>query len=278
MSPLYEPALRMWFVLVMSDEHLIHGWELDVAADDTILRAFVLSTAEVTGWIARQVGGRAERWDDAAAADAASPMFFDNYALLLTPPAYTNLDEVVARLTSFYPPERHWMLLSVWPTPDLSGHGFSLMGHPPFMTRAAGGSAPPVPDGLEIVEVSNAAGLTDAVAVLGSGFGMTVDGSPMADARVLGGPLRMWVGYADGRAVATAAARLGHGIVDVEAVATVPDCRGRGFGEALTWAATMADPMLPAVLYSSDVGRPIYERMGYLSQCRFTLWHRPPVS
>jgi ribosomal protein S18 acetylase RimI-like enzyme len=260
----------------MSDEHLTHGWEPETAAADTLLRAFVLSTADVTGWVALQTGGRVQRWNDLAAADAESPVFFDNYSVLLTPPAYTDLDDVLARLTAFYPPDRHWMLLSVWPTPDLRARGFALMGHPPFMTRAAGGAAPPVPEGLTIVEVTDGTTLADAAAVLGAGFGLAVEGSVMTDPRVLGGPMRIWVGYAEGRAVATAAARLGHGILDVEAVATLPDCRGRGFGEALTWVATLAEPALPAVLYSSDIGRPIYERMGYLSQCRFTLWHRPP--
>lgn len=262
----------------MSDEHLTHGWEPDTDPADTLLRAFVLSTADVTAWIARQTGGRVQRWDDVAAADAASPVFFDNYAVLLTPPAYTDLDDVITRLTAFYPPDRHWVLLSVWPTPDLGARGLALMGHPPFMTRAAGGAAPPLPPDLTITEATDATTVADAAVVLGAGFGLAVDGSVLADPRVLGGPLRIWVGYVEGRPVATAAARLGHGIVDVEAVATLPDCRGRGYGEALTWAATLAEPALPAVLYSSDVGRPIYERMGYLSQCRFTLWHRPPAS
>ncbi len=267
----------MWLVQRMSDEHLTHGWEPDTDPADSILRAFVLSTADVTAWIAEQTGGRTRRWDDVAAADAQSPVFFDNYAVLLTPPAYTDLDEVATRLSAFYPPERHWVLLSVWPTPDLTGHGFVLMGHPPFMTRAAGGAAPPVPEGLDIVEATDAATLADALALLGAGFGMATEGSPLGDPRVLGGPMRVWVGYADGRPVATATARIGHGIADVEAVATAPEARGRGFGEALTWVATLADPALPAVLYSSDAGYKIYQRMGYQSQFRFTLWHRPPV-
>lgn len=259
----------------MTEEHLTHGWEPQTAADDTLLRALVLTTADVTGWIADRVGGRTRRWDDLAVADVASPVFFDNFAVLLAPFAYVDPDDVVARLREFYPPDRPWVLLSVWPTPDLTGHGLALMGHPPFMTRAPGGDGPLCPPELRVVEVTDAAALADAVAVLGAGFGLPMTGSALADPRVLGGPLRMWVGYEQGRAVATAAARLGHGIVDVEAVATLPDCRGRGYGEALTWAATLADPDRPAVLYSSDLGRRIYERMGYVAQSRFTMWHRP---
>ncbi|WP_019876785.1 GNAT family N-acetyltransferase [Sporichthya polymorpha] len=261
----------------MSDEHLAHGWEAAAPDERSVLRSFVLSTADTTAWVTERVGGRVGRWDDLAAADPASPIFFDNFAVLLAPPAYGDLDDVLARLTAFYPPDRHFALLSVWPTPDLTADGFALMGHPPFMVRAAGGVRPPVPDGLTIVEATDAATLADALTVLGEGFGFPADGSPAGDPRVLGGPVRVWVGYADGRAVSTAAARLGHGIVDVEAVATLPDCQGRGYGEALTWEATLADSSLPAVLYSSDAGRAIYERMGYLPLFRLTLWHRPPA-
>lgn len=257
-------------------EQLIHGWEPGTPAGDSLLRQFVLSAAEVSGWIAERAGGRAQRWDDASAADAGSPVLFDNLAVLLAPAAYVDVDDAVARIVAHYPPARHFVLLSPWPTPDLRRHGLELMGHPPFMTRAAGGTAPPLPADLHVVEAADAATLADACAVLGGGFGMPVDGSPLADPAVLGGPLRVWVGYEGDRPVATAAARVSHGVIDVEAVATLPDCRGRGYGEALTWAATLADPSLPAVLYASDLGRPVYERMGYLTQFRFTLWHRPP--
>lgn len=57
-------------------------------------------------------------------------------------------------------------------------------------------------------------------------------------------------------------------------VATVPEARRRGFGEALTWQAALAEPGLPAMLLSSDPGRPVYERMGFLPLFRSTLWYR----
>ena len=256
---------------------LTHGWEPGTAPDDSILRAFLLTAAEVSGWIAERTGGAARRWDDLSIADAGSPVLFDNLAVLLAPPAYVDLDDVVTRALDAYPPSRHFVLLSAWPTPDLSSRGLALMGHPPFMTRAAGGAAPPLPPGLRIAEATSTGDLLDVVEVLAEGFGIPTSGSPLAKPQVLGGPVRMWVGSEGDRSVATASARIGAGVLDVEAVATVPDCRGRGYGEALTWAATLADPALPAVLYASDIGRPVYERMGFQTQFRFTLWHRPPA-
>ena len=65
------------------------------------------------------------------------------------------------------------------------------------------------------------------------------------------------------------------GVNAVECISTVSSARGRGYGEALTWAATLVDPTLPAVLFASDLGRPVYERMGFLPVSRWTFWHRP---
>ena len=58
----------------------------------------------------------------------------------------------------------------------------------------------------------------------------------------------------------------------VEIVATLESARGRGIGAAVTWAATLADPSLPALLVASDLGRPVYTRMGYLTLSRATVW------
>ena len=82
----------------------------------------------------------------------------------------------------------------------------------------------------------------------------------------------MWIGRIDGRGVATAGAWVHGGLVDVEWISARPETRGRGVGAAVTWAATMADRARPAMLIASDLGQPVYERMGYLRLTRFTLW------
>jgi hypothetical protein len=48
----------------------------------------------------------------------------------------------------------------------------------------------------------------------------------------------------------------------------------RGYGEALTWAATRCRTDLPSTLQASSMGRPIYERMGFRTVASFTVWER----
>lgn len=263
----------------MSAEQLTHGWEPGLDAGDSLLRRFVLANAERNAFVAACAGGRAQRWEDLAAADPASPVLFDNAAVLLRPPAYLDLPDTLRRLLAFYPLERHFVFLSAWPTPDLSTAGLELMGHPPLMLRPPGGAPPPLPDGLRIVPVTDRAGLEDFVATLVEAYPMPeAKGTIFGDERVLSGPVKLFVGYLGDRPVATSGARLGQGIVDVEWVSTLPACRGRGIGAAVTWAATLVEPGNPAMLIASDEGRPVYAKMGYLTLMRLTMWHRPPAT
>lgn len=263
----------------MAEEHLTHGWEPELASNDSLLRQYVLASADRNDFIAAVAGGRHFRWPDLAVADPASPVLFDNAAVLLQPPAYIDLVDAVQRTLASYPPERHFVLLSAWPTPDLSSSGLSLMGHPPLMLRPAGGGAPPPPRGLRISPVADQRTVDDFVRTLVEAYPMPdAADTALADESLLGGPVRLFVGYVDDQPVATSGARLGHGIVDVEWVSTLPSHRRCGIGAALTWAATLASPADPAMLISSDDGQPVYEAMGYLRLLRLTMWHRPPVA
>ncbi len=257
--------------------HLTHGWEPDLDASDSLLRRFVLATADRGEAMARAVGGRARRTEVISAADPGSPVMFDNAVVVLQPPSYVDLHGELVEALEWYPPERHVVVLSPFPTPDLGPLGLSLMGHPPLMYRPAGGVAPPLPDGLTIDEVTSGHQLTDFVRTLVEAYPMPGgESSGIADPRALGGSIRLFVGRADGRAVATAGARIGHGVNDVEWVSTLPSHRRRGIGEAVTWAATLADPSLPAVLIASDDGQGVYGSMGFVRLLRLTMWHRPP--
>lgn len=203
---------------------------------------------------------------------------FINVAVALSPPK--DWDDVLARVGDVVPAGVPVELISPSPTPDLTERGWVLVGHPPLMARQPGTvHAPAVPAELRIHEVVDRPGLETFERTLIDGYPLP-DLQPYAwggflDEPVLNGPTRFWLGFVDGRPVATAAAHVAAGVNTVELVATVEQARGRGYGAAVTWAATTADPTLPAVLIASDPGRPVYERLGYTALTRWTMWHRP---
>ncbi len=225
---------------------LRNGWEDETASDDTLsLAALRAMAGRAVEW-ARAAGGRVRCEPGLVLADAGSPCPFLNVAAA---PGPVDADAVVAFMTAGG--ERPFVLVSPHPTPDLRGARLELMGHPPLMIRPAGGTAPAPAPGITVEEVVDAAGLATWDGVLAAGFPTPASPAPLA---LLGGPTRFWLARREGEPVATALSYSGHGVVNVEAVATLAAHRGHGAGTAVTWAATVAEPALPAVLLSSDDG------------------------
>jgi len=258
----------------VTQAHLTTGWEPDLEVSDTLLRSFLFAFADRLTTMADGVGGRLRRTPEAAFADPHSSFVFDNGVVLLQPPGVADIHRVVEEAMAFYPPERTWILFSAWPLPDLSAAGLELVGHPPFLLRAPSPFTRPDPPGSRIVEVRSRQELADFEQVLVEGYPMP-EGGAVIDHRLLGGAIRLWVGYDDTRPVAVSGAHVAHGVVEVDWVASLPDVRGRGFGASLTGRAVTCRPELPAVLVASDDGRPIYERLGFLPIHRCTVWSRP---
>ena len=258
-------------------EQMTTGWDSDVPVDDTLLRQFVFNSADRNEHLATSMGGAWRRWDDAVTADLRSPAAFGNQAILLRPLTESDAGNVMTRVRSGF--SRGHVIFSAWPTPDLRRYGYSLVGHPPFMVRAPGGSAPLRPTELSVTEVTDAASMEACERVFVEGYPVPevqpLEPGRLFDIRVLGGIARMWVGSVDGRPVATAMAIASRGIVAVENVATLPDARGHGYGAALTATAALSSADAPSALIASDDGRPVYERLGFVPMSRFTLWAAP---
>ena len=130
-----------------------------------------------------------------------------------------------------------------------------------------------LPDGLEIVRAQDGQTLTDFSAVIYESYkdrGMTLEAAQAFEmaTRALGieaTPWRVYVGYMDGKPVATNLAFDGGGVTGLFCIATLPEYRGRGIGAMVTLAPLYdADEDAQyAVLFASKSGKPVYERLGF---------------
>lgn len=87
-------------------------------------------------------------------------------------------------------------------------------------------------------------------------------------------------GYVDGRCVATSGLYATHRVAGVYNVTCDPEYRGRGIGEAMTWHAVNEGAKigcLIASLQASEMGAPVYARMGFRALAPYRTFHRPGV-
>lgn len=251
---------------------------------DSYLRRFLWNWADACAATAHAFGGHVLETEAVRLADAGRPGSFSNCATLVQPLTADTAANTLAQVAAFFAfddPARSGevLLVSAWPTGDLREYGWSLMGHPPVHLLPQGVLAREAPPGLRIERVDSPAQLHIWEQTVSRGY--PLEGLEDAPASALASPSLLadphygaWVGFVEDRPVAAASAWNAHGVVNVTLVATLPEERRKGFGEALTWAASRLDPALPAMLLSSDDGRPVYERMGYLPLQRMTLWYR----
>jgi GNAT superfamily N-acetyltransferase len=153
------------------------------------------------------------------------------------------------------------------------GAGLHRMSPAPWMPGMAlhplpGIGTTPPPDGLDIRRVTDAAGVADHKAAAAAGFDMpaewleaivTVDVSRHPAAA-------MYVGYRDAAPVVVGLGIRSGATIGVYNIATLPAERGRGYGAAMTMRVVddgAAAGCVVATLQASEMGRPIYERLGF---------------
>jgi hypothetical protein len=258
---------------------LEHGWAPSTPVGDSLARRTVLAIAESTARPSEVMGACSARTADVVATHLGRPAGYWNAAVVMRPldnGGWRRLQDTVDALLALVGATGSVDLWSPFPTPDLGGDGWELAGHPVAMWRPPGRRRAPVPADLRIERVTDRNGVAEwAEAAVGS-FPLRADPQVIATAALLRtSDISLFIGRVGGEAVAVSASVATHGTNAVPLVATSAHARRRGYGEAITWAATSVRPDLPAVLLSSDDGRPVYERMGYLALSRWTSWTRP---
>lgn len=185
---------------------------------------------------------------------------------------------------------------TVWPSDEprdlpsrLVEAGFEDLGAGPLMAMALDSwSGPgPTPVALRIRRVEDAAdiGAVDRFVASSMG-GDAASVAPFAATfrRLILEPEPRVVqleGRVDGEIVAAAALFTGSGVAGIYGVMTAEAARGRGYGGALTAAAMQEGRrrgMTTAVLLASELGEPVYRRLGFrdVGQVRFLHWPGVP--
>ena len=171
---------------------------------------------------------------------------------------------------------RHLTDLGFVPAGETSGMAIDLRG---FV-------APKRPAGLTVEMTTDTNSLALFARTMCAGFQLpTSITKPMTDlALAMGsdaeGALVNYLGYYDGRPVATSTLFMSEGVAGIYNVSTLPAARRRGIGAALT-----VEPLLEAarrgctlaVLHSSKMALPVYRRLGFATYCYFHeyLWPVP---
>jgi GNAT superfamily N-acetyltransferase len=160
-------------------------------------------------------------------------------------------------------------------TSILWAHGFRPTEGPPGMTVDLTTLREAALPGLRIVPVTDAALLRKWTMTFIAGYEVPPDWEPplfdLLSGIGLDLPVRHYLGYLDDKPVATSSLFLSAGVAGIQFVSTVREARGRGLGAALTLA-----PLLEArrmgyrigVLQSSELGFPVYRRMGFQQVCQ----------
>jgi ribosomal protein S18 acetylase RimI-like enzyme len=155
----------------------------------------------------------------------------------------------------------------------LKQHGWRLDEEEPAMLLTPIPDIPSVSTELAIRRVTTDAALTDFMRITETGQRWIPSLEAATDVDVA-----LFVGYIGNVAVATSRINIFGELGDINGVGTERAYRRRGFGTALTWAAVAAghDRGCTAVtLSASEMGFPVYRRMGFEPICTYRTYIPP---
>lgn len=162
----------------------------------------------------------------------------------------------------------------------LLARGFGVLVTEPGMTLDADPGPRPLPAGLDVRPTTTDAGRRDYLHVTAAAYAtyeqpraFTADAFAALES-VCSPTVQGFVGYVDGAPVAAAALYLTHGVAGIGWVGTVPETRGQGYAEAVTWAAVQEGFRRGAAfanLQASPMGKAVYARMGFATPTEYHL-------
>lgn len=241
------------------------------------MRSRILAHLTAQHWLFDREGPRPRRasWPGATALANAIPAESTNVAFITGPVA--DPPRLIGDAQQFFRTTGIWRLSgpSEWCEalgPVALASGLRAGPPVPLLVLNPIPPSPPAPPGLSVRLVTQEKELRDFHVAAGRGFKIPIWVLRLAMPHIPTGAndgtptIRLFVGYVDGKPVATSAGVTAAGIVGVSLVASVPEARRRGYGTALTWAAVAqgrTEGASVSYLHATAMGRPVYETMGY---------------
>jgi GNAT superfamily N-acetyltransferase len=172
----------------------------------------------------------------------------------------------------------------VWPGQDAPGRFLESRGHvldaqPAAMIRDLDGVERPAPDAL--TDWTADGDFTVVGPLNDRAYGFGTDSFTRAFTRRPDDSTRIYVARDRGEPVGCLMMSDQDDNTDVECVAVLPDARGRGISRYLLQHAlvdAVERGIRTSTLVSTALGYPVYERLGYRTLGRFTMWERAPRS
>ena len=166
-----------------------------------------------------------------------------------------------------------------WPELDRAVRDAGLsraLSRPVMVAEIASVPDAPVPAGIRIEPVEAREDALALARVDATAFESRLEISELAFAPAIVGVegARGFVAWQGAEPVGCAVAQEGSGATGVFGVGVVPSARRRGLGAALTVAAARAFPAELAWLVPSDMGKPMYERLGFGDLEPWEIWIR----
>ncbi|MHB8647895.1 MAG: GNAT family N-acetyltransferase [Thermomicrobiales bacterium] len=155
----------------------------------------------------------------------------------------------------------------------LRAQGWRLDEEEPALALAPIPAPPPPPPDLTIRRVTTDAEFADFMAV-----SHTVHRWIPSLAAARDPAVALLVGYAENEPVATSRIARHGNVGDINGVVTLPERRQRGFGTAMTWAAIAEGTRRGCVamtLTATEMGYPVYLRMGFVPVCIYRTYLPP---
>jgi len=250
--------------------------ELAAAVDANYWQSFKL--------LARACGGEVLEREGMLAVSTGLPVAMLNIAFVKRPLAdpHGSLKEVM----SFYDERRLPFVARIREGVDPESESAAAALGMPYSDTVPGMALYPVPpphgavQGLNIERVPDSKRLRDYQRVAAEGFGMPLEFAE----RLMGAAFlevegfQSYLGTLDGDPVAVSSVFVDREVAGVYNVATLQSHRRRGIGEAMTWRAVSRGReagCTVAVLEASEVGKPVYERMGFRVVAPYKTFRRP---